>query len=183
MDNSIFSFVYVDKAGKLIANSYDLMTAANFELPSCNGAIALSKDEKILAVGSYNGVHFFNVTWTDNVPSLEHFADVNDLTTTKFTQAKFDAGNNLHIAGVNISDYSQQFYAVIALPGENYATTNAKGSDLITIESGVENIAVDAADANAVYYNLNGVRVAADELTPGIYVKVVGTTATKVVVK
>ncbi len=183
MDNSIFSFVYVDKAGKLIANSYDLMTAANFELPSCNGAIALSKDEKILAVGSYNGVHFFNVTWTDNVPSLEHFADVNDLTTTKFTQAKFDAGNNLHIAGVNISDYSQQFYAVIALPGENYATTNAKGSDLITIESGVENIAVDAADADAVYYNLNGVRVAADELTPGIYVKVAGTTATKVVVK
>ena len=183
MDNSTFSFVYVDKTGKFIANSYDLMTAANFELPSCNGAIALSKDEKILAVGSYNGVHFFNVTWTDNVPSLEHFADVNNLTTTKFTQAKFDAGNNLHIAGVNISDYSQQFYAVIALPGENYATTNAKAADLISIESGVENIAVDAADANAVYYNLNGVRVAADELTPGIYVKVVGSTATKVVVK
>ena len=183
MDNSIFSFVYVDKTGKLLANSYDLMTAANFELPSCNGAIALSTDEKILAVGSYTGVHFFNVTWNDNVPSLEHFGDVTDLTTTKFTQAKFDAGNNLHIAGVNISDYSQQFYAVITLPGEHYATTNAKATDLITIESGVENIAVDAIDANAVYYNLNGVRVAADELTPGIYVKVVGPTATKVVVK
>ncbi len=52
---------------------------------------------------------------------------------------------------------------------------------LTWIADGVEDVAVDAAEA--VYYNLNGIRVAAEDLTPGFYVKVVGTTATKVVVK
>lgn len=35
----------------------------------------------------------------------------------------------------------------------------------------------------AVYYNLNGYKVSADRLAPGIYIKVQGTKRTKVVVK
>ncbi len=46
---------------------------------------------------------------------------------------------------------------------------------------GIEDVEVEAAEA--VYYNLQGVQVAADALTPGMYVKVAGKTATKVVVK
>lgn len=51
-------------------------------------------------------------------------------------------------------------------------------------ESGVENVAVDnSAAAPAVYYTLQGVRVAAEELAAGVYVKVQGTEATKVVIR
>ncbi len=53
------------------------------------------------------------------------------------------------------------------------------------IGSGVEDITIEevADEADAVYYNINGVRVDATNLTPGVYVKVVGTTATKVMVR
>jgi hypothetical protein len=36
--------------------------------------------------------------------------------------------------------------------------------------TGIEDIAVDAADAPAEYFNLQGIRVDADNLTPGLYI-------------
>lgn len=55
-------------------------------------------------------------------------------------------------------------------------------------ESGIDGIAIDAdgADATntpAAYYNLNGIRVSSDNLPAGVYVRVQGTKATKVIVK
>ncbi|MDE6329365.1 MAG: hypothetical protein K2L83_01490 [Muribaculaceae bacterium] len=52
-------------------------------------------------------------------------------------------------------------------------------SDNIT--TGVEELGVE--DVEAVYYDLNGVKVDGTNLAKGIYVKVVGTKATKVIVK
>ena len=51
--------------------------------------------------------------------------------------------------------------------------------------SGVENIAISDAenDVEAVYYNLQGVRVNNSNLTPGLYIRRAGTTSTKVLVK
>jgi hypothetical protein len=46
---------------------------------------------------------------------------------------------------------------------------------------GVEDIAVDAA-GEAVYYNLNGVRVDG-QLAPGLYIRRTANTAQKVVIK
>ena len=50
--------------------------------------------------------------------------------------------------------------------------------------SGAEDIAVDAQDTDGevMYYNLQGVRVDADNLTPGIYIRRQGNSASKVVV-
>lgn len=48
--------------------------------------------------------------------------------------------------------------------------------------SGVEDIDADN-DAEAEYYNLQGVRVAADGLTPGIYIRRLGNSVTKVVIR
>ena len=48
--------------------------------------------------------------------------------------------------------------------------------------SGVADVAVDANDAPAEYYNLQGVRVNG-ELVPGIYIRRQGNTAVKVLVK
>ena len=48
--------------------------------------------------------------------------------------------------------------------------------------SGVEDVDADN-DAEAEYYNLQGVRVAADDLVPGIYIRRLGTTVTKVAIR
>lgn len=49
--------------------------------------------------------------------------------------------------------------------------------------TGVENITAEGSTGEAVYYNLQGVKVDGDNLTPGIYVRRQGNTATKVMVK
>lgn len=48
---------------------------------------------------------------------------------------------------------------------------------------GVDDVAVDANDAAIEYYNLQGVRVDADNLTPGIYVRRQGNKTAKVIIK
>lgn len=49
--------------------------------------------------------------------------------------------------------------------------------------SGVENVAADNHGGAEVVYNLNGVKVNADAIAPGIYVRVISGKATKVLVK
>lgn len=53
--------------------------------------------------------------------------------------------------------------------------------------TGVEDVMTPDAEADAsataVYYNLNGVRIEADRLVPGIYIRRQGTTATKIIIR
>lgn len=49
--------------------------------------------------------------------------------------------------------------------------------------SGVDNIAAADEEAEAEYYTLQGVRIAADDLTPGMYIRRQGNNVTKVIVK
>lgn len=50
------------------------------------------------------------------------------------------------------------------------------------VTTGIEDVTVEAADSDATYYNLQGVRVV-NPVKGGIYVRVQGTTATKVIIK
>lgn len=50
-------------------------------------------------------------------------------------------------------------------------------------EAGISDITADTGDARAEYYNLNGIRVDAGALTPGLYVRRTGTRAEKVVIR
>ena len=53
-----------------------------------------------------------------------------------------------------------------------------------TGSAGVEDITVDeAADGPATYYNLQGIRVDGDNLTPGVYIRRSGNTSAKVLIK
>ena len=49
--------------------------------------------------------------------------------------------------------------------------------------SAIEGIEADTTDAPAEYYNLQGIRVAADQLVPGIYIERQGNTTRKILVK
>ncbi|MCI5977912.1 MAG: hypothetical protein MRZ32_03115, partial [Bacteroidales bacterium] len=77
----------------------------------------------------------------------------------------------------------------VALPtDDNVVTTPARAAYVITgLGSGVEDIAVDEegvdADAPVLYYNLNGVQISAENLTPGLYIRVQGNKSSKVVIK
>jgi len=63
-----------------------------------------------------------------------------------------------------------------------YGAAEATCTINVTEAAGIEAISTDAA-APAEYYNLQGVRVAADALAPGIYICRQGNTVTKVLVK
>ena len=77
------------------------------------------------------------------------------------------------------------YYVTVTASNDDYASEPSQSLVVTLPTTGVENITVTPADTDsaAVYYTLSGVRVDASRLTPGIYVKVAGTTATKVVVK
>lgn len=51
--------------------------------------------------------------------------------------------------------------------------------------SAVENIPIDEPtdDDQAIYYNLQGIKVDADNLTPGIYIKCQGNRVNKIAIK
>lgn len=63
---------------------------------------------------------------------------------------------------------------------------DVNGDNIIAVEntlSGVEEVEAAEAAAEAVYYNVNGVAVDAANLTPGLYIRLQGSKATKVLVK
>ena len=60
---------------------------------------------------------------------------------------------------------------------------NFKYSDYHKYEAGVANVSVDDSEAAVEYFNLNGMRVNGENLTPGIYIRRQGTKAGKVLVR
>lgn len=68
-----------------------------------------------------------------------------------------------------------------------YDTNGALANPTLVIPietvTGVEAVTVDALNGVEAVYNLNGVKVDTDNLTPGVYVRVANGTATKVLVK
>lgn len=148
-------------------------------MESSSAGIAITKDRSVFAASMNDAIRFFSVEWDENgFPVMAKLADV-EVPGLRWAQMRFDAANNLHV-------YARECggYRVYALNGEGTATTAAPVEMAVTkVPDGISDIAVDAANGDAVYYNLNGVRIAADNLVPGVYVKVVNGKATKVVVK
>ncbi|MDE6081636.1 MAG: Ig-like domain-containing protein, partial [Muribaculaceae bacterium] len=67
-----------------------------------------------------------------------------------------------------------------------HTATGTKGVERVAVAdvpTGVEGVAADAENGEAEYFNLNGVKVDADNLVPGLYIRRSGSKAEKVVVK
>ena len=169
------SFLYSSKDGKLLFSSHVLA-----DHKSSNSSIGANRDFSKLAVGQADKVTVYNVTWTDGVPSLT--VDCEVAVAANEGNLDFDYAGNLYYYRRNGNGL--HVYALTSEGGK--LTVPAPKAQVLTGASAVEDIVVDEADeavAPAVYYNINGVRVASDNLTPGVYVKVQGKKATKVVVK
>ncbi len=171
--------MWFDNEGTLLWQSPDGM------LDAYSSGIAVSRDEKLMAISRYNGyISFFDLAFDDyNEPVLTYKYEAQLPMTSYATnnrswmQLTFDDANNLHV-------YSRTTggYAVLALPGETTSNTPAKAQYEIVKVSALNGVSVDEA-APAVYYNLQGVQVNAENLTPGIYVRQQGNVATKVVIR
>lgn len=174
-----------DGETQYVYSSEQLWSSSGLDLfaDGTNGAFAVSPDGKTIVADSQNGNLIYILDVATNEYGEPEVTLNRTIERTPITeslgrgQMEFDAAGNLHY-----TNGQEREYQVWALQGESVATTAAKTGDIIAIGSGVEDL--NAADNAAVeYYNLNGVRVAAENLTPGIYVRRQGATATKVLVK
>ncbi len=171
-------FLYADKDGNVLFQSSDL---AEYGMNSCNSGIALSADGKTFAVGEAGAIAVYDLAWEGKTPVFTFRNRFSIPSTDQASDMKFDYAGNLHYF---VRNNHLRSCAIAAEQGKA-VTTPAKSLYILKGSSdAVENITVDNdTDAPVIYYNLNGVRVADDNLTPGVYVRVQGSKATKVVVK
>ena len=173
------SFVYVADA---LGDHFNALTSAAEgiveHVDNNTAGIAVSADGKLFAVDLRGKVVIFDLA-TDEYgdPKLTYRSEF-EVADHDWAHIRFDAAGNLH------AYYRQGGYRVFALAEEAPKALTAAPADNVFLGTGtaVEGIAVDAA-APVEYFNLQGVRVNAENLTPGIYVRRQGKVATKVIVK
>ncbi|MCM1067451.1 MAG: phosphodiester glycosidase family protein [Muribaculaceae bacterium] len=71
-------------------------------------------------------------------------------------------------------------YALTAIRGGMECTIAVRAGDYTANASGIEDVVVDTEEAPAEYYTLQGIRVPADRLASGIYIKKQGAKAEKI---
>ena len=169
------SFVIASYEDEILFNSAELT------LEGSDGAIALTNDGRRLVVMDCNDVvRVYDINLDAELPE-EMLTEAYHFTPSSAGEAyqmAFDHAGNLLIAG-------RSAFQAYTLPREAmFTATPAPAADVVVGLSGVENIEIEAGtDATAEYYNLQGIRVAADNLTPGLYIERRGNTARKIIVR
>lgn len=176
-DFGVPELMYFDNEGnKMWSSSGNADFAAN-----CNSGFAVSMDGTLAAVARYNSmeIHVYYVTYDEyNEPSFTLLYTIDQVpqyvNATPWAQMVFDAGNNLHVFNRRNGGYK-----VYVLPGQLASTVAAKAEYAISKSSGVADITVDAA-APVQFFNLQGIEVSAENMTPGVYVRRQGNSVSKV---
>lgn len=75
------------------------------------------------------------------------------------------------------------FRATTALSASFPTTVGGEYRIALADPSGVESVEMAVADGPVEYYDLSGRRIAAGSYTPGIYIRRIGTTAEKIIVR
>lgn len=95
-------------------------------------------------------------------------------------KAEFDEANCQHVIPVSESG-TLSYYAVHTATGTQGATQTVKVTKTAT--TAIDAIGTDAAEGEAEYFDIRGVKVNIDNAAPGLYIRRQGVTATKVIVK
>lgn len=171
-------FVFCDYDNTVLYNSGDHTDI----IPSCSSGIAINAQGDRFAVCRYNDgfIDIFEVTWDAATPTLSKLAEIT-APASSWSQLRFDPAGNLHAYH---SSKSQACYNVYSIKYPAAVTTTCCPTQIAGGVSGVDIIQVGpAVDENPRFFNLQGVEVSADNLTPGIYIRVCNGTSTKVQVK
>lgn len=168
------AFAVMSADGTISFNSGNLSS-----LNGCNGGgMAIFENNFAIANGDGN-IDVFSITWSGLTPSFTHKYSVTIDGTTEINQMAFDIAGNLYVFS------RQQGLLVYVMRTDARETrTDAKAALLLEYASttGIEEISVEN-QLPAEYYNLQGVKISADEMTPGIYIKVQGGNATRILKK
>ena len=164
------ALVYVDAEG--VERYKDLVARGG-------GGIRFSPDFKHLAVSSSKTTFtIYNVEFdAEGNPHLQAAMTITHGIGTNLNDIAWDLAGNIYICG-NSGEWLKQF----ALPGYSSFTTKAPASQKFILTSS-EMIETSDADAPTEYFNLQGIKVSADNLTPGIYIRRTGNKAEKILVK
>lgn len=172
--------MYIDADDEVTFNSADLYDEENGGLTGGSSGVAITRDGKTFAIADEaKNVKIYSVEWNGSTPKMTFQYNI-AWGNTGWSNLRFDFAGNLHAY-----QREQGGYHTYALVDSNpVVTTPAKKALVISNASGVSDITVEnATNGEAVYYNLSGVRVAAENLQPGVYVKVQNGKSTKVVIK
>lgn len=176
-------FLYVGNDGVELFNSGAAGDAGLTEtLISSASGLAINRTRDILAVGQYDCITIYSVAWAENgTPSFTKLYNI-PTASIQWDHMKFDYAGNLHVFERESNGY--HVYSLVA-ESPRVAVPAKKEMTIKSSNDGVESIVTDAPDSDeeAIYYNLQGIRVAADNMAPGVYVKVVGDKATKIAVQ
>lgn len=185
------SLMYMNASGKVVFNSGNTDFADNLN-GSCCGAVAVSRDGKLLVINDGEGVlQFFDVAWNNNVPTLtpkySYTADVRNTSDhNAIYQMSFDYAGNLVCSGSSLGIYSipdeanetivpaRSAFAIvngIESPVVNRNGEVSYNSETRTLQGGegVKEIAVyDTAGTRIAVVNGRSLSLAG--ATPGVYI-------------
>ena len=163
------ALVYIDSEG--VERYKDLVVRGG-------GGLRFSPDYKYLAVSSSKTQFTIYAVEYDaeNNPFLQPQMTITHGIGTNLNDIAWDLAGNIYICG-NSSEWLKGF----ALPGHSSFVTKAPASQ--SFATSISAVSADDVDAPVEYFNLQGIRVNGDNLTPGIYIRRQGKTTEKIIVK
>ena len=167
--------------GDVVEDPYIAMTSADGDLKDYldNGTsgIAITVDGKTFASAMGSSIAIMDVEWKDGDPTMTYKYSF-PIESNTWSCLRFDAAGNLHAylleGGYRV--YSLPSERPVAVTPTSFVVTGTGATGIQAVEA--ENV----AKGEAIYFNLNGIRVQGN-MPAGIYIKVVDGKAEKVVVK
>ena len=176
MDAGSFSLEFITNDGECIWTSVNKADWPEDMIADCNSGLAINKEGNLLAISGKTGIRIFDLSFDEYDEPVLNYRSAIDVTTTDWATMRFDAANNLHYYGRGVG------YSVYAIANDNPVASTPGNGVIKGISTGVEDINIDA-QAEVEYFNLQGISVKAENLTPGVYVRRQGGVATKVIIK
>lgn len=176
MDTGSFSLEFITNDGERIWTSINKEDWPEDMIADCNSGLAINKEGNLLAISGKTGIRIFDLSFDEYDEPVLNYRSAIDVTTTDWATMRFDAANNLHYYGRGVG------YSIYAIANDNPVASTPGNGVIKGISTGVEDINIDA-QAEVEYFNLQGISVKAENLTPGVYVRRQGGVATKVIIK
>lgn len=167
------SFIIVNYEDEILFNSSDLDLSG-----SCGGFLLTPDAKRLFVMDPTTLIHVYDIDMSKEEDQLTEAYTFQPSNVGTTYQMAFDYAGNLILPGRT----SLKMYTLPCAARE--VTTPAAATQALSKSSAVEGIAIGTADnAAAEYFNLQGIRVSADNITPGVYVRRQGNVATKVIVR
>lgn len=172
-------FIYINENGKQVYSSHILVDDEYGNLNASSSGIAITRDGSTFAVLDQKNIYLYDVTWEKGVPALTYRSKFTG--GSQWSHARFDYAGNLHVYERENGGYHAYAIAqekpVVSVPAKSSLIVSGATETTSVDDINVEN------NAPATFFNMQGIAVDSNNLTPGVYIKVQGNTSSKVVIR